>query len=108
TERDSSPFWRHVRDMEVPDTLREKMDLFRRRGRVVKHTEGIFLDGSWVGVLMGQGVVPNGHDLRAGVPPTGALKRALHSLRQEVFAAASEMPDHRELIERYCPMAEAA
>ena len=52
TERDGSPFWQYTRAMEVPDTLKEKVELFRRRGRVVKHREGIFLDGSWVGVLM--------------------------------------------------------
>uniref|UniRef100_UPI00315814FC tryptophan 7-halogenase n=1 Tax=Sphingomonas sp. H160509 TaxID=2955313 RepID=UPI00315814FC len=32
TTRDDSPFWDHVRTMDVPDTLAEKMTLFRQRG----------------------------------------------------------------------------
>ena len=33
TTRDDSEFWNHVRTMAVPDTLAEKMELLRRRGR---------------------------------------------------------------------------
>lgn len=107
-EREGLPFWDHVRAMEVPDTLKEKIELFERRGRIVKHREGIFLDGSWVGVFIGQGVVPQSQDIRADLPEAAALKRAMNALRSEVRAAAEAMPDHRAHIERYCPMAAAA
>src|SRR3954452_832076 len=39
TERSDSPFWDYVRTMSVPETLQEKIDLFRRRGRLVKYRE---------------------------------------------------------------------
>jgi len=108
TTRDDSPFWDHVRTMRVPDTLHEKMELFRRRGRVAKYREGVFLDASWIAVYIGQGIVPDGHDMRADLPSSTALANAMSALRSEIRQRAEAMPDHRAHIERYCPMDEAA
>jgi tryptophan halogenase len=108
TERSDSPFWDYVRTMTIPDTLHEKIELFRRRGRVVKYREGVFLDASWVAVYMGQRIIPEGHDMRADLPPLDALARSAEGLRADIAAKASRMPDHRSHIEAYCPMAAAA
>lgn len=105
TERDDSPFWDYVRTMEIPDSLAEKMELFRRRGRVVKYREGVFLDGSWVTVYLGQGVIPEGHDLRADAPGTESLVAGMVQLHRQIAEIAGGMPDHVEYLARYCPMA---
>ena len=108
TERSDTPFWDYVRTMSVPDTLQEKIDLFRRRGRIVKYREGVFLDASWVAVYTGQRIMPEGHDYRADLPPVDALVAGAEKLRAEIAAKAARMPDHRAHIESYCPMAVAA
>jgi tryptophan halogenase len=108
TRRSESEFWDYVRTMQVPDTLHEKIELFRRRGRIVKYREGVFLDASWVAVYIGQGVVPEGHDMRADLPALGVLTDGMDALRSEIRSKAERMPDHRAHIESYCPMAEAA
>jgi tryptophan halogenase len=108
TERSDSPFWDYVRTMSIPDTLQEKIELFQRRGRVVKYREGVFLDASWVAVYMGQRITPEGQDMRADLPPLDALARSAEMLRAEISAKAARMPDHRAHIEAYCPMAAAA
>jgi len=108
TERSDTPFWDYVRTMSVPNSLKEKMELFRRRGRVVKHREGLFLDASWVAVYLGQRVLPEGHDPRADLPPLPALMQNIQGLRAQIRASAERMPDHRSHIERYCPMMDAA
>ena len=108
TERADAPFWDYVRTMSVPDTLQEKLELFRRRGRVVKYREGVFLDASWVAVYIGQRVIPEGHDIRADLPPLDVLARSAETLRADISAKAALMSDHRSHIEAYCPMAVAA
>ena len=108
TSRSDSPFWDYVRTMEVPDTLAEKIELFRRRGRVVKYREGVFLDGSWIAVYVGQGILPQGYDPRADLPPAAALAQHAEALRAQIRAEAGRMPDHVAHIRSYCPMAEAA
>jgi tryptophan halogenase len=94
--------------MSAPDSLLEKMELFRRRGRVVKYREGVFLDASWVAVYLGQGVVPEGHDLRVDGIPAQALAGGVAKLEADIQAAIAPMPGHRAYLERYCPMREDA
>ena len=108
TTRDDSPFWDHVRTMTVPDTLAEKIDLFRRRGRVVKYREGVFLDASWVAVYLGQRVMPHGHDLRADAPAADAIRRGIETLAEDIVARVGRMPSHADFVARHCPMSEAA
>ena len=108
TERDDSEFWNYVRTMSVPDTLEEKIELFKRRGRVVKYREGVFLDASWIAVYVGQGIVPEGYDPRADLPPLDTILDGMTKLRREIVTRAEEMPDHVGHIERYCPMDRAA
>jgi tryptophan halogenase len=105
TERSDSAFWDYVRTMDIPDSLAEKLDLFRRRGRVVKYREGVFLEASWIAVYLGQRVDPLGHDLRAEIPAADALARGMETLRNQIKATAEAMPDHAAMLSRYCPMA---
>ena len=105
TERDDSPFWDYVRTMEVPDSLAEKIELFKRRGRVVKYREGAFLEASWVAVYLGQRIFPEAHDMRTEPPAVAALMRGMDALLTEIRAAAERMPDHVGTIAQYCPMA---
>lgn len=103
TTRDDSPFWNYVRTMPIPDTLAEKMELFRARGRVVKYRQGVFLEPSWLAVYLGQGIVPHGHDQRADAVPDAAMLKAFERLRGDTRAAARSMPSHADYIARYCP-----
>ena len=108
TQRDDTPFWDYVRTMHVPDTLKEKMELFRRRGRIVKYREGVFLDASWIAVYIGQRIIPESYDMRAGLVPKTQLADAMKALRERIRTAAETMPEHRQHIEHYCPMPDAA
>jgi tryptophan halogenase len=103
TERDDSEFWNHVRTMEVPDTLKGKMELWRETGRIEKYSDGLFYDASWLAVYIGQGVLPHSHDSRVGLPDPAQVSGAMQVLSGAVADAVSEMPGHREFL-----MAEAA
>src|SRR3954462_1649675 len=104
-QRVGQPFWDYVRNMSVPDSLQEKIELFRRRGRVVKYREGVFLDASWIAVYLGQHVVPEGHDIRADGPPPDALLRGMETFRREGRELAKTRPSPLGRIASYCPMA---
>jgi tryptophan halogenase len=94
TTRDDSDFWNHVRTMDIPNSLAEKMDLFRRAGRVTQYSEGLFLEPSWIAVYLGQGIVPSGWDQRADRSALDGLDRAVANFGGQVAATAAAMPDH--------------
>ena len=98
TERDDSEFWNHVRTMKVPESLEEKIELFKAHGHVVRYDHGLFLPPSWVAVMIGQRVVPAAYDWRvAGLPETEVI-RHLQGLKNHIHKAAASMPDHAEYI----------
>jgi tryptophan halogenase len=94
TTRSDSSFWDHVRTMQVPDSLAEKLELFRRAGRIQKYSEGLFFEPSWLSVYIGQNVIPQGWDQRADAVESRQLERALDKLRAQVAASVEQMPEH--------------
>jgi tryptophan halogenase len=100
TTRDDSSFWNHVRTMEVPDSLSEKMELWRTSARVLKYSQGLFFEPSWIAVYVGQGVVPNGWDQRADLFEGAKLEGAVDRLRAQIRQGVAAMPDHGDFLRR--------
>lgn len=98
TERDDSEFWNHMRTMEVPDSLKGKMELFSAHGHVAGYDHGLFLVPSWIAVLVGQRVLPRGFDWRAGRLPETAVRGHLSGLKNHMRKAVSSMSDHAEYL----------
>jgi tryptophan halogenase len=94
TERTDSPLWRQVGAMEIPDSLRRKMDMFRSRGRVFRFEDELFQETSWIAVLLGQGVWPERADPITEVIPLEATRERLHQMRAIIREGVERMPTH--------------
>ncbi|NTS65544.1 tryptophan 7-halogenase [Sphingomonas sp. HHU CXW] len=103
TRRDDSPFWREARTRGIPDSLREKIALWRRRGRLFRWEDDLFAEASWVAVLLGQGVVPDGWDRLADTVPSREIDARFERLRGLFADAARRMPRHEEYLASNCP-----
>lgn len=98
TERSDSEFWNHCRTMPIPDTLAEKLDMFRGSGRLLKRDHDLFQDASWLAVMLGQGICPAGCDpLTESIRPLD-LDRVLRGMRAAIARAADDMPTHAAFI----------
>ncbi|MGQ3049886.1 MAG: tryptophan halogenase family protein [Niveispirillum sp.] len=102
TERDDSDFWNYCRTMQIPDSLRHKIDLFRARGRIARFDGQLFAEASWLAVFLGQGVDPLGYDPMADIMAAGELQQRLSRHRDYVQRAVATMPAHRDFIDRHC------
>ena len=102
TERDDTPFWRRCRDMPVPDSLQEKIELFRGSGRVLPAVEDVFTDHSWVTVMLGQGIAPTGYDRLADALPVQNVRDYLLHVRDVTAKAAASIPAHADFIDQHC------
>jgi tryptophan halogenase len=98
----TDPFWRQCREMDVPDSLREAIELFESRGRMFITQDHLFNAPSWLAVMLGQGLRPRGYDPLADTIPEEELKLFMADVRNEVATTAAAMPTHAEYISRFC------
>ena len=102
TERDDSDFWNYCRNMEIPETLQRKIDLFAGRGRCFRYEDELFSVTSWVAVLLGQGIRPAGYDALVDSMPDEELRHVLQNMRARIAATAEAMPPQQDYLARCC------
>ncbi len=101
TERPGA-FWDHCRAIPLTDTLQEKIDLFRSRGRILREDIELFPIQSWLSVMIGQNIVPRGYDPMTDSLDAAKVAQKLEAIRAQVKQCAEAMPDHRDFIRQHC------
>ena len=100
--RVGDPFWDACRNMQIPDSLRHKIELFRETAGVFCSSEDLFQLTSWLQVLWGQGVRPRAwHPFVESIAPNDRAGY-LRDLRGLLAQAVTQLPAHAEFIARNC------
>ena len=102
TDRRDSEFWRYCAEMEIPDSLTQKIELFRETGRVFRRNEELFAENSWVQVMMGQGIMPKSYHPIATKLSDAEMAKFLSTIRDNVAQTVAGLPDHEAYVARYC------
>ncbi len=102
TDRRDSAFWRHCAAMPVPDSLDQKIELFRDTARVFRRNEELFAEHSWTQVLLGQGIEPKTWHPLADKLTDEELARLLGTLRDQVSRTVAGLPSHADYVARLC------
>ncbi|WP_267389372.1 tryptophan halogenase family protein [Sphingomonas sp. GC_Shp_3] len=98
----TEPFWRRCAAMPIPDTLTEKLDLFRASGRIIRIGDELFSEPGWLQVMIGQGMMPAGYHPLADAPSDAEMREFLSVIRQAVDKQAAALPSHRSWLQRHC------
>lgn len=102
TERNDTEFWQYCQNMEVPDTLQERMELFENTGHIVTKDKELFKQESWIAVLTGQGIHPK------SLPPIMSYKTQIDSLKtlnqmeSELNKVSSSFVSHEMYLAQNC------
>jgi len=96
------PFWKACAAMAVPDSLREKIDLFAANGRIMRFNEELFTEVGWLQVMVGQGIIPRGAHPLAEAPSDAELREFLSLIRRAVTKHVAAMPSHQAFIAQHC------
>ncbi|WP_010186237.1 tryptophan halogenase family protein [Sphingomonas sp. PAMC 26605] len=96
--RVGEPFWDHCRSIPLPDTLAEKIAIFRETGGFMREEDELFLDDSWGQVMLGQGIAPRAWSLLADNVAAAEIGPFLASLGQACALKAQSLPRHRDFI----------
>lgn len=102
TTRDDSPFWRHCAAIEIPETLRRKIELYRSRGRIVREGTELFTEPSWLQVMNGQGLKPGAHHPLVELLSDRELTEYLNDVRQVIRKCVDVMPAQQDFIAQHC------
>lgn len=103
TSRDDSEFWNYCRTMSVPDTLTEKVELFRQTGQIFREEDELFTETSWAAVMMGQGIRMEGHNPMADSLDPTSTRKEVDEMEKSIRFMVTHMPGHGEFVQKYCP-----
>ena len=99
-ERIGEPFWDRMREMDIPDTLKQRLDLFKSKGRIFRYQDELFDEDNWIAVLIGQNVMPAMSDPMADTLPEPDLLNHFKNMSALMENAAKSLPDHADYIQR--------
>jgi tryptophan halogenase len=102
TEREDTPFWRHCKTMEIPETLKHRIELFKKSGRIFQKNNDIFAENSWSQVMLGQGLLPENYHPIVNMMTDEELKGFLMTIKNSVNNLVDQLPSHQQFIDRYC------
>ncbi|MEH6710242.1 MAG: tryptophan halogenase family protein [Paraglaciecola polaris] len=101
-ERTDSDFWRDMRTMDIPDSLAHKIQLFAQNGKLFREQNDLFLESSWLQVMLGQGIIPKDYHPIANNLPEHKLREMLTNIKNIKHEPLSSLPSHDEFLQQFC------
>lgn len=98
--REDGAFWRDLRNMAVPERLARKIALFAANGTLTQDQYDIFMEPSWVQVLMGQGILPADYHPLADGPTDAQLRQQMAQLIELKARPLAQLPAHDAYLQR--------
>jgi tryptophan halogenase len=80
--------------MKLPDSLMQRIELYKRTGRIRTKVGELFTDLSWFYIFEGIGITPESHDPLMDVVTMAQLRDILGSIAQSTTLAAQTVPSH--------------
>ena len=93
-QREDAPLWRYCQRMTLPDSLVQRIELYRRTGRIRVRAGELFSDLSWFYIFNGMGVTPATYDPLMDVVANTQLRDILARLAQSTAAVVAPAPSH--------------
>jgi tryptophan halogenase len=102
TERTDSDFWNYCRTMSVPESLKNKMDLFASNGRIYRDGQELFAEVSWLQVMVGQHLMPKAHHPLADLRSEQEVAAYVDNVQRVVGKCVEAMPKQADFIAAHC------
>ena len=97
-QRVGEPFWDALRHSDIPHSLAQKIALFRQTGTLVKTQDELFVESSWLQVLIGQGVLPEDYHPMANQVTDTQLHALLNNMKSIKQSPLQQMPGYSEFL----------
>ncbi|MBX7536178.1 tryptophan 7-halogenase [Qipengyuania sp. GH1] len=101
TKRADSEFWRSRAAMDIPATLKARLENFTEHAQAWQDAHELFRTESWLYVMLGQGLMPRHWHRLAGLMDDKRLIEILVQQRDAISSRVAEMPAHGQFIASY-------
>jgi tryptophan halogenase len=91
--------------MDVPASLKHRMALWRSSGRLFREGSELFTEVSWLQVLHGQNLRPDGYNPLVDLQPEADIDRFLKGISGVIDKCVDVMPSHAAFIRQHCAAA---
>jgi len=98
TTRDDSPFWQWCRNISLPDSLKERIELFRGHGALREGTDELFRSTSWQSVFEGMGIRPSHYCPRVENMDYAQIAATLKTARSAIHGMVAHLPTHEQFL----------
>lgn len=102
TEREDSEFWTYCKNMDIPETLRERIELYKENARLYRHDNELFGDASWFAVFHGQSIYPKRYHPNTNMMPEDELRKRMSDIKRTWSNCLTTMPSHQGFIDQHC------
>lgn len=99
TERDDSDFWQYCSSMQIPESLKGKIELFKKSGKIVTEFYDLFKPTSWAAVMIGMGLEFEGVDALINAISENTSKTLIERYVREIEKDTKDAPSHVQLLE---------
>lgn len=105
TQRDDSPFWNHVRTMQLPEALEQRINIYKENGRLYRHDNELFSENSWFAVFEGQNIRPKRYHPIINYLSDEKLDERMTEIRRAMTKCLDTFEDHSTYLKRLCQTA---
>ncbi|MBH0002245.1 tryptophan halogenase family protein [Pseudoalteromonas sp. SWYJZ12] len=98
TEREDSPFWRQCMQMDIPNSLTHKLNLFKHTGKVIREDDELFAEVAWQQVMIGQGLIPDDYNSIVDSLSDDQLSDLFSTLKTLISSTVTQLPTHQNFL----------
>jgi tryptophan halogenase len=98
TARDDSPFWQWCKNIKLPDSLQERIELFRGHGALREGVDELFRGSSWQSVFEGMGISPSVYCRRVESVDYAEIAASLITAKAAIAGMVAHLPTHEEFL----------
>lgn len=102
TQRDDSPFWNYMRTMPLPESLQQRIDIYKENGRLYRHDNELFGENSWFAVFEGQNIRPKRYHPIINYLSDSMLDQRMAEIRRATHKCLDAFEDHGSYLHKLC------
>ena len=93
-QRRDGALWLHARSMDIPQSLKLRLALFRASGRVFREQDELFSETAWQQVMIGQNLIPEDYHVLADALSAEQMTTLMDSLKILIEQTVGKLPRH--------------